>query len=248
MAQQVNVLVRLNHKLSCFRGIDDQLLAQVQEHVSERYGLFPSEDELFCNERPLSTCENVYDSILIDVRPPLLGGKGGFGSLLRALGNKRSHKETDNIDACRGLDGRRLRHVNDEKKLKEWLAQEEERRQEKEDKRKAKLERMTAVPKHTFDHHSFTLDLEDTKTSIGDAVKEAMASGPAAPAAVPAARPIKKSAAFQDEWDDEDLSSSDDDNDNDADKSALVSNGETASKRAKTTISSSKDQAASHSS
>ena len=40
----------------------------------------------------------------------------GFGSLLRAMGNKRSGEETDNIDACRDLSGRRLRHVEGEKK------------------------------------------------------------------------------------------------------------------------------------
>lgn len=53
-------------------------------------------------------------TVRLAVRLP--GGKGGFGSLLRALGSKKSGKETDNIDACRNLDGRRIRHVQDEKK------------------------------------------------------------------------------------------------------------------------------------
>ena len=43
--------------------------------------------------------------------------QGGFGSLLR--GSKGKGK-TENTDACRDLSGRRLRHVNAEKKLKEW--------------------------------------------------------------------------------------------------------------------------------
>ena len=44
----------------------------------------------------------------------LLGGKGGFGALLRsgARGSK-----TENFDACRDLSGRRLRHVNADKQL-----------------------------------------------------------------------------------------------------------------------------------
>eukprot|EP00245_Coleochaete_scutata_P006034 TRINITY_DN20146_c0_g1_i1.p1 TRINITY_DN20146_c0_g1~~TRINITY_DN20146_c0_g1_i1.p1 ORF type:complete len:395 (-),score=112.31 TRINITY_DN20146_c0_g1_i1:542-1726(-) len=48
----------------------------------------------------------------------LVGGKGGFGSLLRGAG--QNVKKTSNFDACRDMSGRRLRHVNAEKKLKEW--------------------------------------------------------------------------------------------------------------------------------
>ena len=41
--------------------------------------------------------------------------------MLRALGAQRSGHETDNIEACRDISGRRLRHINDEKKYEdEW--------------------------------------------------------------------------------------------------------------------------------
>ena len=50
----------------------------------------------------------------------LAGGKGGFGAMLRALAKEnRGHKTTD-FGACRDLNGRRLRHVNDDIKLKKW--------------------------------------------------------------------------------------------------------------------------------
>lgn len=62
---------------------------------------------------------------------PLRGGKGGFGSLLRGAGSKAWQKKTSNFDACRDMSGRRLRHVNAEKKLEEWKAAEGERRLEK---------------------------------------------------------------------------------------------------------------------
>ncbi|XP_034904791.1 uncharacterized protein [Populus alba] len=61
----------------------------------------------------------------------LLGGKGGFGSLLRGAATKAGQKKTNNFDACRDMSGRRLRHVNAEKKLEEWKAEEEDRRLEK---------------------------------------------------------------------------------------------------------------------
>lgn len=61
----------------------------------------------------------------------LPGGKGGFGSLLRGAATKAGQKKTSNFDACRDMSGRRLRHVNAEKKLKEWKADAEERALEK---------------------------------------------------------------------------------------------------------------------
>lgn len=61
----------------------------------------------------------------------LRGGKGGFGSLLRGAATKAGQKKTSNFDACRDMSGRRLRHVNAEKKLKEWNAQAKERELEK---------------------------------------------------------------------------------------------------------------------
>ncbi|KAI3693989.1 hypothetical protein L1987_76946 [Smallanthus sonchifolius] len=61
----------------------------------------------------------------------LRGGKGGFGSLLRGAATKAGQKKTNNFDACRDMSGRRLRHVNAEKKMDEWLAEEKERKLEK---------------------------------------------------------------------------------------------------------------------
>lgn len=61
----------------------------------------------------------------------LVGGKGGFGSLLRGAATKAGQKKTSNFDACRDMSGRRLRHVNAENKLQEWRAGEEQRKMEK---------------------------------------------------------------------------------------------------------------------
>ena len=51
----------------------------------------------------------------IHVFPRMFGGKGGFGSMLRAIGAQI--EKTTNREACRDLSGRRMRDVNDEKKL-----------------------------------------------------------------------------------------------------------------------------------
>ncbi|KAE9616039.1 hypothetical protein Lal_00017207 [Lupinus albus] len=72
---------------------------------------------------------NTFPTVHLLLR--LNGGKGGFGSLLRGAATKAGQKKTDNFDACRDMSGRRLRHVNAEKRLQEWRETEEERKLEK---------------------------------------------------------------------------------------------------------------------
>lgn len=50
----------------------------------------------------------------------LRGGKGGFGTLLKGQSRQAGAKLTTDFGACRDLQGRRLRHVNDEIKLRKW--------------------------------------------------------------------------------------------------------------------------------
>ena len=54
----------------------------------------------------------------------LNGGKGGFGSLLRSMNPKKNL--ADNYDSCRDLSGRRLRTVQNEQRMEEWKARQEE--------------------------------------------------------------------------------------------------------------------------
>lgn len=52
--------------------------------------------------------------IALEVRLSTLGGKGGFGSMLRAQGGKMSaRKGEENNDSCRDLNGRRLSTVKE---------------------------------------------------------------------------------------------------------------------------------------
>ncbi|THU59522.1 hypothetical protein C4D60_Mb07t02990 [Musa balbisiana] len=76
-----------------------------------------------------ASTDGLFPSVSLLLRLP--GGKGGFGSLLRGAATKAGQKKTNNFDACRDMSGRRLRHVNAEKKLEEWKAEAEERRLEK---------------------------------------------------------------------------------------------------------------------
>ena len=51
---------------------------------------------------------------------PIRGGKGGFGTLLKGQSKQAGARQTVDFGACRDLNGRRLRHVNDEIKLRKW--------------------------------------------------------------------------------------------------------------------------------
>ncbi|KAJ4951031.1 hypothetical protein NE237_027863 [Protea cynaroides] len=94
------------------------------------------------NQRLCTGCRDISEETLITASEDaffpsvhlllrLLGGKGGFGSLLRGAASKAGQKKTINFDACRDMSGRRLRHVNAEKKSEEWKADAEERKLEK---------------------------------------------------------------------------------------------------------------------
>ena len=78
--------------------------------------------------------------VVLDVVPRLFGGKGGFGSMLRALGAQI--EKTTNKEACRDLSGRRLRDINDEERLRNYVNNLAEKEQEKAEKKKAKIEKL----------------------------------------------------------------------------------------------------------
>jgi len=59
----------------------------------------------------------------------LAGGKGGFGATLKSAG--KGGKAVTNFGFCRDLNGRRLRHVNAEKRLRAWAQPGEVERRER---------------------------------------------------------------------------------------------------------------------
>ena len=67
---------------------------------------------------PLSSFPQYEGSreISLQLLPRLLGGKGGFGSQLRAAGGRMSSQKTSNNDSCRDLTGRRLSTIKEAKK------------------------------------------------------------------------------------------------------------------------------------
>jgi len=98
------------------------------------------------------------------------GGKGGFGSMLRAIGAQI--EKTTNKEACRDLSGRRLRDINEEKKLKAWLEKQKEREEEAKERKRRKLQRLMTAPKHEFKDIKYETSRSELVEKINDAVEE----------------------------------------------------------------------------
>ena len=138
--------------------------------LSTRYPFLPPTSDLFLapHSRALSNGSSTLSSLhspdeaLVSLRltPRMRGGKGGFGSQLRAAGGRMSSQKTSNNDSCRDLSGRRLSTIKEAKKcacfcplvgcrlidplrshrLAEYLEQEPARKKAASEAQRAKLE------------------------------------------------------------------------------------------------------------
>ncbi|KAB5528167.1 telomere stability and silencing-domain-containing protein [Coniochaeta sp. 2T2.1] len=91
------------------------------------------------------------DFLSLRLSAPLCGGKGGFGSQLRAAGGRMSKKKKGGANAAeengssRNLDGRRIRTVNEAKALAEYLAIKPEMEKKEKEKRRARWEQIVEM-------------------------------------------------------------------------------------------------------
>ncbi|XP_064450532.1 splicing regulator SDE2 isoform X2 [Mirounga angustirostris] len=92
--------------------------------------------------------------------------------MLRALGAQI--EKTTNREACRDLSGRRLRDVNHEKAMAEWVRQQAEREAGKEQKRLERLQRKLAEPRHCFASPVYQQQCHDMAERLEDSVLRGM--------------------------------------------------------------------------
>ncbi|XP_076464189.1 splicing regulator SDE2-like [Babylonia areolata] len=103
------------------------------DDVEDLLGIGRGESYLICNGRVVSRSDPLVQGCIYHILPRVLGGKGGFGSMLRAIGAQI--EKTTSREACRDLSGRRIRDVNNEKKLKDWVSKQGDREREMEERR-----------------------------------------------------------------------------------------------------------------
>ncbi|XP_047540142.1 replication stress response regulator SDE2 [Vanessa atalanta] len=132
-----------NHMLSNIQSTD---VSDLKSIISSQYGVHS--DDLFVvinGKKAIDESSLLNSNNVVRIFTRLVGGKGGFGSMLRAIGAQI--EKTTNREACRDLSGRRLRDINEEKRLRKWLEGQDEREREAVERKQKKLERLIAEPK-----------------------------------------------------------------------------------------------------
>jgi hypothetical protein len=140
--------------------------------------------------------------------------------MLRAIGAQI--EKTTNREACRDLSGRRLRDINEEKRLKTWISQKEEREREAREKRRQKLERQCQEPKVEIKDEAFIKQRLELTENISDSIEQGLKAGTSGIVTKrkceDSNQPAKKKKALLLDFpvdSDEDVSSSDDELSND---------------------------------
>jgi len=150
---------------------DNTSAVDIRDEISSHFSIPVDDFYLIQNGRLLNTASTIKDGPNIQAIPKLVGGKGGFGSMLRAIGAQI--EKTTNKEACRDLSGRRLRDINEEKRLKTWIAQQAERERQEADKKQRKIEKLRAQPKHEFSDKQY----EEERSQLIDKVHDAVEHG-----------------------------------------------------------------------
>lgn len=144
----------------CFQLPANSTITQLQERVYERLPEIKSRLILTTisnrqlpyrsSDKILSlSTNNPTDFLSLRLGVPVCGGKGGFGSQLRAAGGRMSSKskcgQSDENASSRNLDGRRLRTVNEAKALAEYLTIKPDMTKREQEQRRKRLEQIVEL-------------------------------------------------------------------------------------------------------
>ncbi|KAG1676785.1 Replication stress response regulator SDE2 [Nymphon striatum] len=166
----INVKSFLSGKL-CSWISSNKSVHDMREEVSALENIPMDCFYMTCNGKLIHD-QMLHDGSTVNVTLKLYGGKGGFGSMLRAIGAQI--EKTTNREACRDLSGRRLRDINEEKRLKKWIAEKDKRAEEAVQKKQERLERLQAEPKHLFHDPDYEKQRSELEENMRDAVEQGL--------------------------------------------------------------------------
>ena len=156
-------------------------LLECRRQIEEKAGTPADMLAFYHNGRRVQEVQVLENNATVDVTLVLglKGGKGGFGSMLRALGAQI--EKTTNKEACRDLSGRRLRDINEEERLKNYVANAAEREREKAEKKEVKLQKLRKIVdpkcdgggKHEFHDPKYNREREAATERVHEAMEEA---------------------------------------------------------------------------
>lgn len=123
MADDDAFLVHFSRTLCISLPSVSATVAALKEQLQLREGVPAALVELYADGQRLAADAHVPRLpalVRARLRGGLRGGKGGFGAMLRSSGKGAGAKATTSFGACRDLNGRRLRHVNQEVAVQKW--------------------------------------------------------------------------------------------------------------------------------
>ncbi|XP_050533984.1 replication stress response regulator SDE2 [Daktulosphaira vitifoliae] len=164
----------LDIKLNIVSEINTSIIRQ---YICAATGMLETDFYMILNGKILN--ETIVKSGTVQIVPRLLGGKGGFGSMLRAIGAQI--EKTTNREACRDLSGRRLRDINEEKRVKEFLAKGNQSTEDPEERKKRKLQRLCQKPKTEFKDEHYEKNMSEMAEFVSEAVEYGLKAGTSEP-------------------------------------------------------------------
>lgn len=138
LAEQISQNSNLEDEDASFPEIQDKITLRI-ENCGENWKILNPKNYLDDYNILAPNGQPIILRSKLSVEDKLLGGKGGFGSLLKGQAQRAGQKKTTNFSSCRDLNGRRLRTVenernvesiNEEKKKREELKSREKKRKE----------------------------------------------------------------------------------------------------------------------
>ncbi|XP_058126190.1 splicing regulator SDE2 [Anopheles ziemanni] len=146
---------------------------EIPQAIENWTGLKVTEYYLTQNGRPVaSSFRSLLADVPLRINERLVGGKGGFGSMLRAIGAQI--EKTTNREACRDLSGRRLRDINEEKRLKAYLEKQQDASEDERVKIQKKIEKLLSKPKHEFEDKEYEHQRSELIVETDEALQEGL--------------------------------------------------------------------------
>jgi hypothetical protein len=156
----------------------DVSLSLFSDQITSKTGVPPKSQRLIINGRQVSSelefseIIDAHQTNFVQLQLRLLGGKGGFGALLRT---SKGTKKTTNFGACRDLNGRRLKDIQLEQKLQEIEAKKDATENEKNSNKVAK--EIDPTPKVDSKKEVLDREIRDQRNEILQNVTSAMDQG-----------------------------------------------------------------------
>ncbi|KAJ2163291.1 hypothetical protein GGH15_004534 [Coemansia sp. RSA 562] len=164
------------HKTVEFEVCDTRPLDDLAKQAHTRFGSIFNPATTYFSGRFGHTARETLTTCTpwLTLQTCVRGGKGGFGSTLRSQSN-RSTPTT--FDDCRDLYGRRLRTLNDAKRIVEQTQTDEKLREEAKERRRKNIEenmRDRPVKKHRFDDTEFERRCEEAVELTRETTRKAV--------------------------------------------------------------------------